>query len=59
VSFSVTQIFPWELSNLGPTLTFAIYAILSLLAFLFVARYVVETKGKSLEQLEQLLLKTK
>lgn len=59
VSFSVTQIFPWELSNLGPTLTFAIYAILSLLAFLFVARYVVETKGKSLEQLEQLLLKSK
>lgn len=59
VSFSVTQIFPWELSNLGPTLTFAIYAILSILAFLFVARYVVETKGKSLEQLEQLLLKTK
>ncbi|TPV33388.1 sugar porter family MFS transporter [Paucihalobacter ruber] len=59
VSFSVTQIFPWELSNLGPTLTFAIYAILSLLAFLFVAKYVVETKGKSLEQLEQLFLKTK
>ena len=59
VSFSVTQIFPWELSNLGPTITFAIYAILSLLAFLFVVKYVVETKGKSLEQLEQLLLKTK
>jgi MFS family permease len=59
VSFSVTQIFPWELSNLGPTLTFAIYAILSLLAFLFVVKYVVETKGRSLEQLEQLFLKTK
>lgn len=59
VSFSVTQIFPWELSNLGPTLTFAIYAILSLLAFLFVAKYVIETKGRSLEQLEQLFLKTK
>ena len=59
VSFSVTQIFPWELSNLGPTLTFAIYAILSFFALLFVAKYVVETKGKSLEQLEQLFLKTK
>lgn len=59
VSFSVTQIFPWELSNLGPTLTFAIYAILSLLGFLFVVKYVVETKGRSLEQLEQLFLKTK
>ena len=59
VSFSVTQIFPWELSNLGPTLTFAIYAILSFMALLFVIKYVVETKGKSLEQLEQLLLNTK
>lgn len=58
VSFSVTQIFPWELSNIGPTLTFAIYAILSFLALLFVLRYVVETKGKSLEQLEEQLLKT-
>lgn len=58
VSFSVTQIFPWELSNLGPTITFAIYAVLSFMALLFVARYVIETKGKSLEQLEQQLLKT-
>ncbi len=57
VSFSVTQIFPWELSNFGPTLTFAIYAVLSLLTLFFVLRFVVETKGKSLEQLEKQLLK--
>ncbi|RNC90281.1 MAG: MFS transporter [Allomuricauda sp.] len=57
VSFSVTQIFPWELSNLGPTTTFAIYALLSFLAILFVYRYVVETKGKTLEQVEELLLR--
>ena len=58
VSFSVTQVFPWELSNLGPTMTFAIYAVLSLLAVLFVNRYVIETKGKTLEQVEELLIRT-
>lgn len=58
VSFSVTQIFPWELSNLGPTMTFAIYALLSLLAFFFVYRYVIETKGKTLEEVEELLIRT-
>ncbi|WP_088341681.1 sugar porter family MFS transporter [Robiginitalea sediminis] len=57
VSFSVTQVFPWELSNLGPTTTFAIYALLSLLALLFVKRYVIETKGRSLEEVEELLIR--
>ena len=57
VSFSVTQVFPWELSNLGPTLTFAIYAALSLLALLFVKRFVIETKGRSLEEVEELLIR--
>jgi len=58
VSFSVTQVFPWELSNLGPTITFAIYAGLSFLTILFVYRYVVETKGKSLEEVEKMLVKS-
>ena len=57
VSFSVTQVFPWELSNLGPTMTFAIYALLSICALLFVKRFVIETKGKSLEELEAVLLR--
>jgi MFS family permease len=57
VSFSVTQVFPWELSNLGPTVTFAIYAILSFCAILFVYKFVVETKGKTLEEVEELLIR--
>ncbi|MDG1572248.1 sugar porter family MFS transporter [Robiginitalea sp. M366] len=57
VSFSVTQVFPWELSNLGPTATFAIYALLSFLAILFVKRFVIETKGRSLEEVEELLIR--
>jgi len=58
VSFSVTQVFPWELSNLGPTVTFAVYAFLSFLAIIFVYKYVIETKGKTLEEVEELLVRT-
>ena len=57
VSFSVTQVFPWELSNLGPTLTFAIYALLSFCAILFVYKFVIETKGRTLEEVEELLVR--
>ena len=56
ISFSVTQVFPWELSNLGPTVTFAIYAFLSLCAVFFVYKYVIETKGRTLEEVEELLI---
>jgi MFS family permease len=57
VSYTVTQFFPWELTNLGPTFTFAIYAGMAVLSLLFVLKYVVETKGKSLEELEEILIK--
>ena len=57
VSFSVTQVFPWELSNLGPAITFAIYALLSFCAMLFVYKFVIETKGKTLEEVEELLIR--
>ena len=56
VSYTVTQFFPWELTNLGPTITFAIYAIMAILSLLFVMKYVIETKGKSLEEVEELLI---
>ena len=58
VSYTVTQFFPWELTNLGPTLTFAIYAMMAILSIVFVKRYVIETKGKSLEEVEELLIKS-
>ena len=58
VSYTVTQFFPWELTNLGPTLTFAIYAVMAVLSLLFVYKFVIETKGKSLEEVEELLIKS-
>jgi hypothetical protein len=57
VSYSVTQFFPWELTNLGPTLTFGIYAGMAILSLLFVMKYIIETKGKTLEEVEELLIR--
>lgn len=57
VSYTVTQFFPWELTNLGPTITFALYAGLAFLSVLFVYKYIIETKGKTLEEVQELLIK--
>jgi MFS family permease len=58
VSYTVTQFFPWELTNLGPTWTFALYAVMAGLSLLFVMKFVIETKGRSLEEVEELLIRT-
>ncbi|MCP3913962.1 MAG: sugar porter family MFS transporter [bacterium] len=57
VSFTVTFVFPWELANLGPAVTFFVYGVFAALAFLFTLILIPETKGRSLEDLESMLLK--
>jgi MFS family permease len=57
VSFSVQLIFPWELATLGTAGTFFIYGIFGALGLVFILIVVPETKGKSLEELEHLLVK--
>ncbi|MFY8274769.1 sugar porter family MFS transporter [Pseudoalteromonas sp. SSDWG2] len=52
VSFLVQLVFPWELAKYGAAPTFAIYGIFAVLSLVLVWRYLPETKGKSLEQLE-------
>jgi sugar porter (SP) family MFS transporter len=52
VSFTVQLIFPWELENLGSSVTFLIYGVFALVGLGIVVRLLPETKGKSLEQLE-------
>jgi len=57
VSFSVATIFPSELEVIGSGYTFLIFAFLGFLTLLFVLKFVPETKGKSLEELETLLVR--
>ena len=57
VSFVVQLVFPWELEKLGSTLTFLLYGIFALIGLLFIMKLLPETKGKSLEELEAILVK--
>jgi len=56
-SFVVATLFPVQLSTFGSSATFFIYAGCMLLCLVFVWKYVVETKGKSLEELEAQLMR--
>jgi MFS transporter, SP family, sugar:H+ symporter len=51
-NFIVSQTFPSLLAAVGPGITFLGYAVIGVLAFLFVSAFVTETKGRSLEQIE-------
>jgi len=58
VSFGVQLVFPWELQSLGNAGTFLIYGIFALIGLAVVMRLLPETKGRTLEELEQLLVRT-
>lgn len=57
IGFVVQFIFPWELSNLGSAVIFFVYSALGLLAFVLPGWLLPETKGRSLEELENILTK--
>lgn len=57
-AFLVQLVFPWQLTNLGNALTFFLYAVFAVIGLLFIVAKVPETKGKSLEELEVLLVKS-
>lgn len=57
VSFSVATVFPAQLEFMGSSNTYLIYSFFGLLTFFFVWRFIPETKGKSLEELESKLTK--
>lgn len=57
VSAGVQFVFPWELSTIGSSMTFLIYGVLALIGVFFVMAKVPETKGKTLEELESILVK--
>lgn len=55
-TFLVVLISPWLL-QLSPVINFVIFGILNILGIFFVLRFVPETKGKSLEEIERIFLK--
>jgi SP family arabinose:H+ symporter-like MFS transporter len=57
VSFLVQLIFPWELATFGSGTTFLIYGLFALAGLVFIIMVIPETKGKSLEELEKILVK--
>ncbi len=57
-NFLVSFSFPILLVTLKGGFTFLIYAVMCVLCFIFVYRYLVETKGKTLEQIEKDFLLT-
>ncbi len=46
-----------EGNKIGLGVVFSFYAIITLLSFFFYKKYLIETKGKTLEQIERLVLK--
>ena len=55
VSFLVQLVFPWELATIGSAATFLIYGAFALVGLVLVHVMVEETKGRSLEQIEDRL----
>lgn len=58
VSFLVQLVFPWELETLGSTLTFFIYGAFAALGLIYIIMKLPETKNRSLEELEKILVKS-
>ena len=56
ISFGVQLVFPWELETLGNSTTFLIYGVFAAVGLVFVMRILPETKGRSLEELEKILV---
>jgi sugar porter (SP) family MFS transporter len=56
-NFVVSFSFPFLLTHLKGGFTFMIYALMCVLCFIFILEYLVETKGKTLEQIEKDLIR--
>ena len=56
VAFLVTLVFPWQLETIGNAGTFLIYGLFAVVGLVFVMRILPETKGRSLEELERILV---
>ena len=55
--FTQSDLFPWELENVGSANTFLFYGVFAAFGLIFIIKAVPETKNKSLEELEKELIK--
>jgi sugar porter (SP) family MFS transporter len=56
-AFLVILVFPWQLQSMGSATTFLVYGLCALVGLAFVVRVLPETKGRSLEELETVLVR--
>ena len=52
-NFIVALIFPTLLATIGEALTFSIFGVVGIFSLFYTWKYIPETKGRSLEQIEQ------
>jgi len=57
VCFCAQLVFPWQMENLGGARTFLIYAVFAVLGLAILVRILPETRGRSLEELEESLVR--
>jgi sugar porter (SP) family MFS transporter len=57
VSFLVQLVFPWEIAALGSAFTFLLYGLVAVAGLAWVLAAFPETRGRSLEELEQILVR--
>ena len=57
ISWLVQQLFPVGMDSVGPAIVFTFFGTLSVAALLFTIFVIPETKGRTLEELEELLVR--
>lgn len=57
VCLVVQFLFPWQMERFGGGGTFLVYALFAVLGVILLARWLPETRGRSLEELEQSLVR--
>jgi sugar porter (SP) family MFS transporter len=53
----VQLMFPWQMEHMGGTRTFFIYGVFALIGLVLLAKVLPETRGRSLEELEERLVR--
>jgi MFS transporter, SP family, arabinose:H+ symporter len=57
VCFVAQLVFPWQMEHIGGAQTFLIYAVFAVLGVALLTRILPETRGRSLEELEESLVR--